>query len=761
MKGRRLWLASATLACVVAACSRDDVPQLEPSSSTVITSPFLLEHLDAATVELTQASTQQEQHEGEENEDSPQNGGTGQARQSSSLHREADGRILVHADIGARRAWQKLPSEVAKRMGVDHPKQTGWYLALPLPTNYPDAVETWRAAERLERWQRQLSAPPFSAFYQPGGFVREGLYLALPSAVDPAELRLAVRFRPTAAALANQLAAQGEVLPPAALVSRATVDGVTRPSLLLTPGVTLSLPLYIPESASLRFTLARTRGPGAPPGSGASVLRVGFRDASDGEWRTEERIPFPGKLGDPWKEVNLDLAGIGGRSGQLVLEVERAGPSSDSIFHFVGDPALAQPTGESRPNVLLIVVDGLRADRLFNARLAPTLARLAEDGLSFASARSAAPWTRPSISSLFTGTLPSRHGVERERNSDVLPTGLPTLAGALRQAGYATGAVSANLHLHPAFGLDRGFGYLRADLEDGHRLSQRVLEWIDTRPVDPFFAFAFYMDTHHPFHHRPGFDRSSHLEADEPAWGKMTSGKARARAGAEDPSPKQVEYVAALYDENVQYSDEGIAMLLKGLEERGLLKDTLVVVTADHGEAFAEHGDLFHGWNLYEELLHVPLIANGGPLTVAGRREMPVSLIDLAASILSLLGISVDEFPGWPGLLAATPGEGKPAPTYAETRFRGADAAAIVDGPDKLIWHREDGESELYDLVDDPGERDDVSEVHAERAAALQVQLEDRLSTLVDRRADQPSTPTDARVPREVIDKLEALGYLP
>jgi arylsulfatase A-like enzyme len=241
----------------------------------------------------------------------------------------------------------------------------------------------------------------------------------------------------------------------------------------------------------------------------------------------------------------------------------------------------------------------------------------------------------------------------------------------------------------------------------------------------------------------------------------MTSRLARAQTGSPNPAPEQLDHLKALYDENVRYTDERIGELLDDLAQRNLLNNTLVVLTADHGEAFGEHGDLFHGWNLYDELLRVPLVISGGPLKAVGSRKTPVSLVDLAASILSLLRISAHGLPGRMDLFA--PGANSPEAhaTHAETRFRGMDAASIVEDGHKLILHRQTGKLELYDLRSDPGETQTLHFAQNTRASRLKARLQSLLEFHVRERQVADITMPPAKLSPQEVEELRALGYLP
>jgi arylsulfatase A-like enzyme len=333
------------------------------------------------------------------------------------------------------------------------------------------------------------------------------------------------------------------------------------------------------------------------------------------------------------------------------------------------------PAAPGAPNILLIVVDTLRADHLsaygYSRPTSPGLARIASQGLLFKNAVSASSWTLPSHASMLTGLYPHDH--HADGGLDLGP-GYRTLAEALQAHGYQTAAFSGN---GPTFsrrnGFGRGFVHFEDDFQNlgslsretfygyrvGTRLSrlhllrnmpgrvsaeeinQHALQWIDSRSR-PFFVVLNYLDAHDPYlppdpylHlytkvRRPNKWYSEHWESFE----HLT------------PEEKQAELDA--YDGAINYIDAKIAYLLQKLSQRGLGKNTLVIITADHGEAFGEHGLMNHGNSLYRELIHVPLIFwEPGQIQAGKVVADPVSLTALPATVLDLIGDSgQQQFPG-------------------------------------------------------------------------------------------------------------------
>ncbi|MDG3005076.1 sulfatase [Paludisphaera mucosa] len=423
-------------------------------------------------------------------------------------------------------------------------------------------------------------------------------------------------------------------------------------------------------------------------------------------------------------------------------------------------------------NVLLVVLDTVRADHLslygYDRETTPNLARLARESTVFDQARAAASWTLPSHATLFTGRWPGELSVERR---GWLDGSAPTVAERFRDAGFATAGFVAN----PFFcgrgsGLARGFqvyadypitpgevlrssslGWLLArswlrlnarieahatagavrdvDLDfsrkDAAAVSREFLGWLGRNGGRPFFAFLNLFDAHDPYIPPPGFDlrfgRSSrpdtpHLLRD---WQRVDKAKL---------TPGDVHAARDAYDDCLAALDAQLGDLIESLRARGVLDRTVLIVTADHGEQFGEHGGFGHGLSLYDEEVRVPLLIRAPGLVPAGRVERDdVSLRDVAATALDLSGVPI-EMPPLPGdsLAARLRGEGpgviSPAfsellgpvdervarPAAADDPASGPWESVVVDG--RVYIRRGDGRESLYDLATDPSEARDRSD---------------------------------------------------
>ncbi len=406
--------------------------------------------------------------------------------------------------------------------------------------------------------------------------------------------------------------------------------------------------------------------------------------------------------------------------------------------------ALPQPP-DGAPNVLLLVMDAQRADRMsaygYHRPTTPRLEQLAREGIRYANASSASAWTLPSHASLFTGRQLHEHGAGL-LDRQYLDRRYPTLAEVLRAAGYATGGFAANvfwtgrhtglqrgfLHYEDFFGtlgdavvrtelgrrirysLLPWFGWI--DLPGRKRapaLNRRLLAWLDRIGDRPFFAFVNYFDVHSPYLAPPPYrGRFSGRALPPHPRGEVEVGRLAGDIAV--PPPDSLRWLEDAYDESILFLDASIGALLDSLAARGVLDRTLVVVTSDHGEAHGEHGMMWHGNSLYRHQTWVPLLLRlPGRVPTGVVVSTPVGIEQIPATIARLTGRGEDVFPG-PALPLAESGD---AQVLALLARRSRTAANWPASRGSLAawttsrWHyvELDGDAaELYDLREDPAE---------------------------------------------------------
>ena len=495
------------------------------------------------------------------------------------------------------------------------------------------------------------------------------------------------------------------------------------------------------------------------------------KEASDGEG-AGARTPTP-----PWLDLDLDLGHRGGDEVTLSFAAafDRLPPALREAplvawgpVRLAGVGAAARLAG-APPNVLMIVVDTLRADHLgtygYERDTAPRVDELlARRGAVFERAHSQAPWTLPSVISYLTGHHPSVLATPEVIRQGI-PAETPSLAERLRAAGYRTAAFIANPVLHAGNGFARGFetfytpeAHVRSLSLNGDSLNRHLLPWLEAhaRPgADPFFLYVHYVDPHDPYLNPDQVDGRSTFLPDYrgPVGGgwphPLFVGHQRLPEGGEAAG---LDHLVALYDSEILYVDRLIGELLAALPSE-VTAETLIVFTSDHGEEFLDHGWWKHGRTVYEDQIHVPLIVRWDGRVPAGRRVgEAVELLDLAPTVLAAAGVEAPA--GWEGidLLPVAAGEAAPRRvTVAQHLSEGPErAAALLDGwklhlfnrhapyapeaaGDRHIWQATLDHSErveLYDLGADPAERRNLA---AERPADVA-----RLAPFVLRRLDQP-----------------------
>jgi len=437
------------------------------------------------------------------------------------------------------------------------------------------------------------------------------------------------------------------------------------------------------------------------------------------------------------------------------------------VLAATGGCAAPEPTA---PNLLLIVVDTLRADHLapygYGAAETPRLARLAQEGARVETAYAPTATTGPTHAGLFTGRFPRSVGVRR--NAVPLAEDHATLAEILSAAGWDAAAVVSSFPLHRRFGFAQGFGAYDDEFDPklasvrhtryaGHAVPEgfdrradattdRALAWLASRERQrrPFFFFVHYFDPHEPYVAPMPYQR-------------------RFSVGANATLREQA---AALYDAEVAFTDAEIGRLLDGLAAAGFAENTFVVLTADHGEGLFQHGHLFHDVHLYEEAVRVPLLLRGPGLARGLLVEGPVTLLDLLPTLLDLLDVRqpAEALPGR-SFAAVLRGEGGidaergivlerrefSAERVGKLSVKG-EQLALRRGRWKYIETPEEQRRELYDLYEDPGERTDL---HESRPAVARKLAEE----LARWRAATPAAAAAGPVSPEDRKRLEALGY--
>jgi arylsulfatase len=448
-------------------------------------------------------------------------------------------------------------------------------------------------------------------------------------------------------------------------------------------------------------------------------------------------------------------------------------------------------------DVFLLTVDALGASHVgslgYDRETTPRLDALADRGIECRTCIAQSSHTRESMPSLFYSAYPFQLG-----EVGPVPDDRPTVVTELSDAGYATAGFHSNPYLSRAYDFDRGFEAFDDALPlaenrlmtflhrvvnhfrlqpytRGEDLTRQGLSWIDNTTADSRFLWLHYMDPHGPYQPPARFQR---LFRDE------TVGRRRAkrlwRRTVDEPetiTDDERETLVDLYDAEIRYVDEAVGTFVDGLADRGLLDSSLVVLAADHGDAFGEHGVYGHPRQLYEDLVHVPLIL-AGPDLPSTRLDRPVENTDIAPTLVEAVGR--DPAPAFRG----TPVQRRIETTTADTAVSTHDATEVdtaavafteahgegeeadisrfavrtrqykyqleLRGPDELL------RDALYDLAEDPDEQTDIRDDRPAVRERLRAVLDDHVASVT---ADGSATERDDPVDHVVADRLEDLGY--
>jgi len=453
-----------------------------------------------------------------------------------------------------------------------------------------------------------------------------------------------------------------------------------------------------------------------------------------------------------------------------------------------------------KPNLVVYLADALRADHLgcYGHRI-PTSPRIDAFGarsIVFEQCFSQASWTKPSISSIFTGVLPRVHqaaishfniGHLHDFPVQVLRDSFVTLAESLRDAGYHTGLFETNAFIQPEFGYEQGFDhYWFTNAAGPKRVTDEVVEWLEHEAREPFFLFIHEFDPHGPYlppvllfeklfgttlatAEAALSSRDASLLVDLKTWyGRGMDQDRPPKPPLTQLSAQGLRHLRALYEGDIAMMDRGFDALLAFLESKRLLDRTVVALTADHGEGFNEHGQFGHGNTLFDEEIHVPLV-----IRAPGRREQlrvpwTVSLFDLYPTLTALAGASTPHYVQALPLLDET---GACVVDRHRTVFADLDRftpevdqwdCCMVGGPAKMIVGNRGESIQLYDRHADPRERRNLFTPRKAGDPASQrlfaaFEAERRRHAAL---ADQFGEPVWTKGTKEHREQLDALGYV-
>jgi arylsulfatase A-like enzyme len=445
----------------------------------------------------------------------------------------------------------------------------------------------------------------------------------------------------------------------------------------------------------------------------------------------------------------------------LVACSQASDPDADSAVHpdLRAEDRASQPEERRAPNLILLSIDTLRADRLgsygYARETSPHIDALAARGVRFERAISETSWTLPAHMTLLTGRHPTSHGVTGP--VDALPDEFATLAELLGHRGYRTVALTGGGFVHGRFGFARGFEtYADERREFAQLLSTAQSRIASFDPDDPWFLFLHTYAVHCPFDPP---ERFAAMFRTRPPGDRV----APELCGGNDFAPLalgpgQLRFVSDQYDAGVRAADESLGAFLDFLDTRGLFENTIFVLVSDHGEELGEHGRIGHERTLHLESLHVPLIVVA-PGVEPGVVSAGVGLVDVLPTLLELLDVAAPAGVQGRSLVPLLEGEADDEfrrPLFSELDFR-ARIRSVLDDDSHLIRDRLDkraGRSRRYDLSSDPAEQSPRTDAGPE-ARALEAILSRHLGRLV-----RPAHVPPAGPPPDEVEDLRALGYV-
>ena len=513
-------------------------------------------------------------------------------------------------------------------------------------------------------------------------------------------------------------------------------------------------------------------------GENAGYVEVTLREDS------ADSAQLVGRLKRSNRPHRLALGGEGSRVVRLTLEASLAGDGSDSGSSValrgpvvrsrksaVGAPVELVATEAvadlRRPNILLYVIDTLRADHLgvygYPRPVSPQIDAFAAEATVFDDAVAQSSWTRASMASIFTSLWPLQHATNRR--GDVLAPEAVTLAELLREAGYETVAFAKNQNVFPTFGFSQGFEDFNAMWAKGksHKINAKVEKWLQTYDGDrPFFLYLHAVDPHVPYGPPEGFKYQFAKKSNDDLTLSRPPGPKIWKKLESKQQERILGHLLDLYDGEIAYNDSTFGQLLEILQESSVYEETLIILLSDHGEEFQDHGNWQHGRNLFVENLHVPLIVRFPDRGHGVRVKRRVQHIDLFPTLLDYLDLDVPEFLEGSSFLSWVTDpqslvEEDSRPAYSFLYLDGLPNVSVIEGEWKLVQNLSQGEiawTNLFNRTEDPGET-------RNRALERPI-LASYLATLIAKRRGEESrlTAGEAVLDERMEEALKALGYV-
>ena len=526
----------------------------------------------------------------------------------------------------------------------------------------------------------------------------------------------------------NAYSASDVILQP----SRMIIDDISVEGWVMRTEEIFAFPLNLEEGARLSICIGVDTE--VPVRNNDLELSISWRPESDGETTPDKQVIYQTtpvrtpEIMERWVRYDFVLDSYQPGEGELLFESAGMLSGDPGIAIMWGHPVVYYPERRSGRNIYLVGVDALRRDALGiyggRSEVSPDIDNLSSDALVFENSFSQAPFTGPSFASMLTGKYPA--DIRPTLSRIQLPQNAETIAEMARANGYATCMVCGNPYLgRESSGFAQGFDeyWYELNATPGDTIN-KALELIESAPDQDLFVFIHVMDPHHPYDPPPekieelcvpGYTgRYQHEFTDQRLWHILD----------EPPSVSEINRVKSLYEAEVGDVDDAFKILYEHITDNPP-DDELLILTADHGEEFYDHGQYGHGQSLYNELIHTPLIVWGLHSGSSGTTiSNPVSNVDIVPTILDYMGTEIPEG------LRGNPLQEIASGTVTENRMicgegnlrLGNHQKYVIDWPYKCIMDYFTSDVHLYDLENDPNETMDLADINRDITQRLMIE---------------------------------------
>jgi len=557
----------------------------------------------------------------------------------------------------------------------------------------------------------------------------------------------------------------------------AEVDHVFRRSLVVTSKQRSLFEIDAEGKGSLQFWLAATTGLSPTMSLTVSMsLNDGSRDI-----KTEWMFPAGNHDLSRWKKIELPLKKLTGTiSGSVIVVAEGDQTTRDNIRVFMGSPVFVPTHQKQNPDVILIVLDSLRARDLgsYGSHKAnsPFLDRFSSRTMTYSNALSTSSWTMPAVKNLFSGQYSNRFTREGENLYEIRDP-FPVIQEIFAEAGWFTGAISANHLITSEKGYERGFDVFDSGPSElwqygsSQQFYHRAIELIDQNKDKPFFLYWHIMDPHDPYTPVMPFEKLCE-SPDKQQVREFLHPRESGHLNFEKPEDRkkltdlEKEFLHANYRGEIRQVDSLLYMLFQHLSETDLLEDTIVLITADHGEEFGEHGFYQHGKTLFEDSVRVPFFLKAGTDTLPGLISDWVSTLDIPDTLTTLSGIDFPDCSQGLSIYPQVPESQRTLYTLLHRRTTDRRGRAVwrsaYRGSEKVMWMNQIGWT-CSDLDRYPDENHGFVEPDLQRLLnnprlsqwhSLASDLNESISQEESYQSDTPQND------KKLTQKLRQLGYI-